>query len=260
MILKIAFVFSFLYLLPFSTGSTNDFPTKIDFFEVDVIGNLYFVKNSEIKKYNNQGKELVTYSDLTYGKISTIDVSDAMNILVYYRNYNKVIMLDNMLSVKNSPIDLMELGFAEATHACLSYNNGFWIYDPIGQELLRFNNLLENTDRTGNLSSITNTELHPEQIIERDNQLILRDKDNGIFVFDRFGGFLKQLPFTNLQDFYVRKDSWQMLRNDTNFMFSPTTLNMDTIAMPYHDVVQLRINDNGYYIRYSNNTFFRKQL
>ncbi len=181
-----------------------------------------------------------------------------MNILVYYRDFNKIVMLDNKLSIKNSPIDLIDLGYAETNFACLSYNNGIWIFDPVGQELLRFNQLLENTDRTGNLSSLTSYSLNPVQIIERDNQLVLRDNENGIFVFDRYGGYIRRLPFFNFDDLFIRSNSWQMLRNDTNFIFNPITLNMDTIPLPYSQVAEFRINDNAYYIRFKDKSFVRK--
>jgi len=258
MITRIAFLLVFIWALPFSIENKEAFPINIDFFEVDVIGNLYFAKDAEIRKYNSNGELLNTYSDLSYGSVTTLDVSDAMNILVYYRDFNKIVMLDNKLSIKNSPIDLIDLGYAETNFACLSYNNGIWIFDPVGQELLRFNQLLENTDRTGNLSSLTSYSLNPVQIIERDNQLVLRDNENGIFVFDRYGGYIRRLPFFNFDDLFIRSNSWQMLRNDTNFIFNPITLNMDTIPLPYSQIAEFRINDNAYYIRFKDKSFVRK--
>jgi len=243
-----------------SLDRDDKFPNQVDFFELDVIGNLYFVKGSEIRMYNTAAQELNTFSNLMYGDIKSIDASDAMNILVYYNNSNKVLMLDNKLSIKNSPIDLSDLGYSETTVACLSYNNAFWIYDAIGQELLRFNLLLNNTDRSGDLKSITDYNLNPVQIIERDNQLILRDNENGIFIFDRYGGYLRRIPFFNLDDFYIRSNTWQMLRNDTNYTFNPVTLIVDTIVSPINNVDEMRVNGEVAYFKLKDKSFVFKTL
>ena len=238
----------------------NSFPRKIDYFELDVIGNLYFVNGAELKKYNSSAKELYTFSSLMYGNIESIDVRDAMNILVYYKNSNKIIMLDNRLSVKNSPIDLSDLGYSETSVSCLSYNNAFWIYDPVGHELLRFNLLLENMDRSGDLNSITGYNLNPIQIIEKDNQLILRDNQFGIFIFDRYGGYLRRIPFFNLDDFCIRTNTWQILKNDTNFSFNPFTLNTDTLLTPYSNIDEMRVNSKTVYFKLKDNRFVIKSI
>ncbi len=241
-------------------SQNNSFPNKVDFFELDVIGNLYFVNNSELSMYNSSFHELYTYSNLMYGDIESIDVKDAMNVMIYYKSSNKIVLLDNKLSIKNSPIDLSDLGYSETNVACLSYNNAFWIYDVIGHELLRFNLLLENTDRSGDLKSITSYNINPVQIIERDNQLILRDNENGIFVFDRYGGFLRRMPFTNLNDFYIRSNKWQILKNDTNYSFNPITLFTDTITTPYHNIEEMRVNSKFAYFKLKDNSFVYKSI
>ena len=238
----------------------NSFPNKVDFFELDIIGNLYFINNEEISKFNSELEELYTYSNLMYGNIESIDVKDAMNIMVYYKNSNKILLLDNKLSIKNSPIDLTDLGYNETTVTCLSYNNAFWLYDAIGHELLRFNLLLENTDRSGDLKLITGYNLNPVQIIERDNQLILRDDENGIFVFDRYGGYLRRIPFFNLDDFYVRSNTWQILKNDTNYSFNSITLYTDTVPTPIKNIDEMRVNSESAYFKLKDKTFVYKSI
>jgi hypothetical protein len=240
--------------------SSSSFPAKTDFFQLDVLGQLYFVNGSELKKYSKDGVLLKTYSNLYYGDISSLDVSDPMNILLYYKDNNKILMLDNQLSVKNSPIDLSDLGYEQAMLACLSYNNSFWIFDPISQSLIRFNNLLKITESSGNLLNITGYQIQPVQLIERDNQLILRDSENGIFVFDRFGNYLKRIPFLDIDDLYIRSGVWQMLKNDTNLMFDPITLKIDTIPMPYNNVNEFRLNNKSIYFRYNENEFMKVDL
>ncbi|RLD43854.1 MAG: hypothetical protein DRI86_08870, partial [Bacteroidetes bacterium] len=89
--------------------------------------------------------------------------------------------------------------------------------------------------------------IDPIQIIERNNSLYLRDNANGIFVFDRYGGFLRQMPFTNIDDFYIDDNNWLMLKNDTNFVFNPISLQVDTVALPNQNIKQIRVYDNKMY-------------
>ncbi len=268
--MKIVFIFwiflSFAILgslfLPISAKAQTPsrFPKQIGFFELDVLGQLYFVEGSELRKYSNKGELLKTYSDLFYGEITSLDVSDPMNILVYYADNNKIVMLDNQLSIKGSPIDLSDLGYDQANLACLSYANGFWIFDPISNSLVRFNSLLNVSENSGNLLNITGYQLQPIQLIERDNQLILRDKHYGIFVFDRFGNYIKRIPFINIDDLYIRSGIWQMLKNDTNLFFNPNTLQIDTIPLMYKNVDEFRMNNTSIYLRYRQKYFLKKDL
>jgi hypothetical protein len=255
-LLCVVFLFGFK---PLTSTVSSDFPPKISFFEVDVMGNIYLVIGSEIQKYDAHNKLQKTYSNLNFGTISSLDVTDAMNIMVYYGNFNIIVLLDNQLSVKNSPIDLALLGYEEAKLSCISYNNGFWIFDPINQELVRFSQLLEVTNHSGNLLSLTQYNIQPEQIVERDNQLYVRDSRLGIFVFDRYGGYLRRFPFLQLDNMYIRSNSWQLLRNDTLFIYSPKLLQLDTLTLPYNNVTAFRYNEKADYLLDSHGRFNKKE-
>ncbi len=244
-----------LLAIPFPLKNTYYFPQDSRFFELDILGNLYFISNSTIHKYAPSTGLKSDYSRLTFGPISTLDVSDPMNILVYYSDYNKLVMLDNKLSIKNSVIDISDLGYDQSSVACLSYNGGFWIYDPVGRALIRFNQSLEKTDNSGDLYSITGYQINPVQLIERDNQLVLRDKKNGIFVFDRYGNYIRRVPFFSLEDMYIRSGTWQLLRNDTVYFFHPNTMDVDTLRLALDGVKEFRSNSKIMYLLLKNNTF-----
>ncbi len=255
LIIALAFVSSSVY-----AQAKSSFPSKTDFFQLDLLGQLYFVNGSELKKYSKDAVLLNTFSNLYLGDITSLDVSDPMNILLYYDDNNQIILLDNQLAVKNSPIDLSELGYEQASLVCLSYNNGFWLFDPISQALIRFNNLLDETDNSGNILNVTGYQIQPVQLIERDNQVILRDNKYGIFVFDRFGNYIKRIPFVNIDDLYIRSGQWQILKNDTNLFFNPLTMQIDTIPLLYNNVNEIRINKNRIYYRNNKNNFFYHDL
>lgn len=205
------------------------FKFKMDNFDVDVLGNLYVVREAELIKYNSELRKEATFANLSLGEISSIDVSDAMNLLVFYEDFSKVLFLDNTLSLKKSAIDLSELGFPDASLACLSYNNAFWIFDPVNQELVRITQFLEIGERTGNLNQIIHTEIEPDQIFESGNNVYIKDRKEGVFIFDRYGGYLKRMPFLEVDDLkIIGQNTLSYLRNDTSFTYNMQTLKMDT--------------------------------
>jgi len=236
-------------LISFTTQSiTNSYSYnfKVDYFTLDILGNRYVVHESELVKSYETGKHTLTFSNLSLGEISSVDASDAMNILVFYQDFAKVLFLDNTLSIKKSAIDLGDLGFPNASLACLSYNNGFWIFDPVNQELVRINQFLEVAERSGNLNQIINTEIEPDQLFESGNNVYLKDKNEGIFIFDRYAGYQKRMPFTDVDDVQIiGSNVMAFLKNDTVFSYDMLTLNTDTLPLKTDDIKQIFIKKNN---------------
>src|SRR5437867_3559374 len=72
--------------------------SKADFFTTDNFGNTYLVKGEEIKKYSASGDLLKIYSNKTMGKITSIDASNSLRLLVFYKDFSSIIILDDLLS------------------------------------------------------------------------------------------------------------------------------------------------------------------
>lgn len=228
---------------PIDKGSI--IPFRVDCFQLDVLGNLYVVHESELVKYNDQLEKQATFTNLSLGEISSVDASDAMNIMVFYQDFAKIVFLDNTLSPKNSTIDLSELGFPNASLACLSYNNSFWIFDPVNQELVCINQFLEINERSGNLNQIIDTEIEPDQLFESGNYVYLKDRKEGVFIFDRYGGYMKRMPFVNVDDFQmINANTYSYLKSDTLFLYNSQTLQQDTLISPFPPVAKIKNNPN----------------
>src|SRR5688572_3667151 len=109
-----------LFLLNFSwlNGPQPVIKGNFDFFEADNFGNIYTVKNEELCKYLPNGKRHARYSNLRYGNITSLDVSNPLKILLYYRDFQQIIFLDNQLSVNSNPVSLELLGLEQAHLVC----------------------------------------------------------------------------------------------------------------------------------------------
>lgn len=206
---KLVLVVSVFVLCAFNDGQpAPDFTleTTSDAIVTDNLANVYVIDKDKITKYDMKLKFQKEFSNKNFGSITTADVTNALRPLLFYREFGRIVFLDNTLSQNGEPIALEKLGYPLATLAASSYDNGLWIYDQPTFELLRFNTALEITNRTGNLSQILGIELQPNFILEKDNRLFVNNPSTGVLVFDVFGTYIKTIPIQNLTTLQVADD------------------------------------------------------
>ena len=82
-------------------------PQDIVDFTVDNLGNMYVLNSdNQLKKLGPRGDSLAVFNDVRrYGKITRIDATNPLKILVYYREFTTVIELDRFLNIVNT-VDL----------------------------------------------------------------------------------------------------------------------------------------------------------
>ena len=103
------------------------------FIGLDGLGNSYFIKdNAFLKRKNNQTFE---YKNLSFGKISKIDIQNPLKIVLFYENFNTVVLLDNQLN------EIQQIAFLEnedtviAVATGMASQNRLWIYDMLTQKI-----------------------------------------------------------------------------------------------------------------------------
>ena len=180
--------------------------TKLDYFAVDNIGNIYTVHDDEMQKFTSAGNFFTRYSNLKLGNITTVDATNPLKILLYYRDYQQIVFLDNQLTSNSENISLETLGHEQTDLVCASVNNSFWIYDKQNNELTRFDQNSKKIASTGNLKQVLKTDLNPNYIKEYNNYLFLNCPETGIYVFDIFGAFSKIISIKNIKQFQVNDD------------------------------------------------------
>lgn len=206
---KLAFVAGLLMSLAFAKDEQKaDFVllSASDAIVTDNLANVYTVTKDKFSKYDMRLKFQKEFSNKNFGNITAADVTNPLRPLLFYRDFGRIIFLDNTLSQNGEPVALEKLGYPLATLAASSYDNSLWIYDQPTFELIRFNTSLEITNRTGNLSQILNIELQPNFILEKDNRLFVNNPATGILIFDVFGTYIKTIPILNLSTFQVADD------------------------------------------------------
>lgn len=195
------------------------------------------------------------FSNKNFGAITSADATNALRIVLFYRDFNRVVFLDNTMSPINQPIQLETIGFPLATLVASSHDNGLWIYDQQNFELVRLDQNLQVEQRTGNLSQLLGIDtLQPNFLIEKDNRLLLNNPTTGVLVFDIFGTYSKTIPVKNLKSLQLIDNSLIWFNGSSlsaeNILTAETTLYeqpVDTSAsnMRVEPKAIFVLNENG---------------
>src|ERR1700709_2779720 len=108
---------------PADFALTKTIQADIVDFTVDNLGNIYLLnKDNQLKKLDANGDSLAVFNDVRrFGKIATIDVTNPLKILVFYREFTTIIVLDRFLNIVNT-IDLRSLNILQAKAIGMAYD------------------------------------------------------------------------------------------------------------------------------------------
>lgn len=171
--------------------------------KVDDFGNSYVISKNEILKYNVNGDLIKSFSTKRYGNIDFVDVTNPLKILVYYKDFQQVLFLDNQLTASSNMISLENLSLEQTSLVCTSVNNSFWLYDKQNNSLQRYSEKSQQLVKIDNLKRILDIDIKPNFMKEKSNYLYLNCPNEGVLVFDIYGSFYKTIPIKNLTEFEI---------------------------------------------------------
>lgn len=179
------------------------FSSQVDgsMLQVDNLGNILVVNGDELIKLNDRGSLFKVYSNKSLGKISHVDGSNPLKLLVFYRDLTRIIFLDNTLTENGEAIRLEEQDLELTSLAATSFGNGLWLYNNVQFELLRLNQNLQVAARTMYINQLIGSELNPEYMQEFENHLYLAEPEKGLLMFDLFGTYIKCIPLKGITKF-----------------------------------------------------------
>jgi hypothetical protein len=215
----------------------------------DKLGNLYAVANEEIFKYDANGIFLQKNSLKSFGNLHSIDVSNPMKILAFYKDYNKILFLDNMLAPSGSTIDLSSIGFDQATLVAASHDNGMWVFNSLNFELVRMDPSLKISHQSGNIAQLTGNAIKPTALFENNNRVYLCDTLIGVLVFDVFGTYIKTIPIKSIIDLQVENNVIYFIDKKGFGSFNTDLLKQNELPLPMSDIKQIRLQKNRVFMR-----------
>lgn len=225
---------------------------QFNYMTSDHIGRLYLAKGQELFLYFSDGSLKYQFSDLSRGNIDQLDTRNPMKLLLFYPGYSQILFLDNTLSQSQPSVNLNTLQLELAQLACTSYDNGFWVYDPVSFRLVRFDQALSITNEVSNINQLVGADINPNQMVEDDSWLYLNDPEHGLFVFDQFGTYSKLIAIKGAERIQVRPNGIFFEFEDRLIKYDPLSFEQSQIELPVKQFRSLSIEKNRLYILEKN--------
>lgn len=202
-------------------------------FTVDNLDNLYLLTSTDqLKKFNAEGDSLAVFNNVTkFGKVSYIDVSNPMRVLLYYKDFATIVVLDRMLNVRNS-IDLRKHDIFQVQAVGLSYDNKIWVYDELENKLKKIDEDGKLLFETSDFRQLFDQPPVPMSIFDQDGLVYLYDTLRGVFVFDYYGALKNRMPLIGWKNFKVAGKYLFGVRSDSLYRYQPSLFNQHDIYLP----------------------------
>jgi hypothetical protein len=224
-------------------------------FRVDRLGNMYLISSdNQLKKLGPSGDSLAVFNDVKrYGKIFSVDPTNPLKILLYYKEFATIVAVDRFLNIINT-IDLRNLNIFQAPAIGLAYDNNIWVYDDLEAKLKRIGDDGSLIDQTSDLRQVLDLAPDPSVISDQSGLVYLYDSLKGVYVFDHYGAFRKHISLPGWRDFTVIEKN--LLGRDQHFFFKyqldSINVQKEPIPKAYNNAIKITITSGFVYVLKQN--------
>ena len=216
-------------------------------FSVDNLGNILILdSNNQLKKLGPGFDSVAIFNDVRkYGKVYSIDAGNPLKILLYYRDFGTIAVLDRLLNIR-TVIDLRKQNIFQAKAICQSYDNAVWVYDEGEAKLKRIGDDGNIIDQTGDFRLQLDEAPSPTIIEDHDRLVYLYDSIKGLLIFDYFGTLKNKLAFLGWQDFQMAGKFIVGRKGVLLERYQLSTLSLEEIRLPaiLKNVDKIRISND----------------
>lgn len=173
-------------------------------FTVDNLDNIYLLSSTnQVKKLNANGDSVAVFNNVKkFGQATLIDVSNPLKVLLYYRDFATIVVLDRFLNTRNT-IDLRKHDILQVRSISQSYDNKIWVYDEVENKLKKIDEdgtlLFETTD----FRQLFDPAPLPQKIFDEDKYVYLYDSSLAVYAFDYYGALKNKILISHWRNFKV---------------------------------------------------------
>ncbi len=235
---------SFVQQEAIATGVVQDFA-------VDNLGNLYVLTQAGyLKKMNARGDSLNVFNDIRrYGVLSLMDVTNPMRLVLYYKDFSTVVVLDRFLNQLHT-VDLRKAGVFQAKAVGLSYDNHLWVYDEQAAKLKKIDDEGKLVMETTDLRQVLTVMPSPDRLVDRDGFVYLYDTEKGLYVFDYYGMLKNELPLPGIAHLQVLGSTVVGIADGKFIRYTLGDIHVQELRLPafMHDDSRKVISRDGIYV------------
>jgi hypothetical protein len=202
-------------------------------FALDNLDNVYVLTSTDqLKKYNANGDSVAVFNYVKkFGKVSTIDASNPLKILLYYKNFSTIVVLDRLFAVRNI-IDLRKLSIFQVNTISRSYDNNIWLYDETDNKLKKIDDEGKTLVETADFRLLFDKVPHVKNIYDQDGFVYLYDPLQSVFVFDYYGALRNKILISGWDDLKVAGKYIFGINNDTLHRYEINSFRVDEEKLP----------------------------
>lgn len=219
-------------------------------FSVDNLDNIYVITGSQLRKLNEKGDSICAYNDVKrFGNPSYIDVTNPLKILVYYKNFTTVAVLDRNLSIRNI-IDFRKQDIFQVKAIAGAYDNNIWLFDEAENKLKKIDEQGNPLMETTGFNLLFDTVPVPLRVIDRDDFVYLYDPEKGFYIFDHYGSFKSRLPFLDWDNVEVSGKVMYGFSNNILYSYRLNSLDLKVYRLPafFGDYLAIRVMNGKLYM------------
>lgn len=206
----------------------------------DSYKNLYSTNGMVIHKVGPTG--VFEFTDFQLGPISSVDIINPLNVVVYYEQTNTAVLLDNRLT-QIERINFNTLPpYTNTSAATNAGGNKLWIFNQDNQQLELYN---YRTNQTRELSQPI-AETLKRQTSNFNYCYVLTQKQ--LISYNPFGGLLFTIPFENADNVYQYNEEVLILRNNQLFKISENSTEITPFFNPEITIKDLQLTQDFLYI------------
>lgn len=195
-----------------------------EFLGYDSFGYSYQIKNNVFSKV--KGSEIFEYKNVSLGKITKVDLQNPLKMVLFYEDFNSVVLLDNQLN------KMTEINFSQSPTPIvvdaigMSTQNQLWIYNTLNQQIGLFD-YLKNEYKTVSIPLTESIKYYQTDF----NTFNWIDKNNNWFSCDIFGKITslgKTADFDKIE--LINAAQYIFTKNDLLFFKGFNKSNSDVIS------------------------------
>jgi len=192
------------------------------FYGVDIFDNSYYSQKNIL--FKKTPRITYQYHNLTLGNIYNISIYNPLKIVVFYKDFNTVVILDNTLN------EIQKLQFLNKniTLVAKAGENELWLYNADEQQLELYNYKTKSIIGKTQPYSI----LNPLQLKGNANYAWIQTKSNKLEVYNNYGSLVKsyKLEFSN---FNILSNNRILFNKDNSFYFSDNKKLSTNLKIPF---------------------------
>lgn len=178
-------------------------PVETRFFTTDQLQNTYVVDaDNQLLRFDANCEQQFQYNNNTLGELASVDVSNPLNIILFYPDFQTIVLLDRTLNFSGT-VNLLDFDLLNVSCVASSVDNNIWLYDEAAFTLKKIDQKGTVIASSNDLSLELNRQPKPKQMIDRQNTIYMNDPEQGILIFNQYGQYQKTIPISDIASFQV---------------------------------------------------------